>query len=294
MVWEQMEMDAVIRDFDRLFPSYSFDGKAVLSDIMGGQLWEALKKLGGGISGAVLFQKEEIRALFFTILVLGVAAALFSNFADLFRDHQVSDIAFYFVYLLLIAVLLKFFGETAGAVKEILSGVVTAETGAAVRDIINVATRRNPYVQIILYPAIVQGAAAAPSIINGIRALEKRGVDTIIVGRGGGSIEDLWAFNEEAVAQAVFDCSVPIISAVGHETDVTITDFDEEKIEKIFKDSYERGDTYVTLKCEGSDIFRKMQETLIGEQGVFRYLDCPDKAVSYVENEKQYSLSFWL
>ncbi len=104
-------------------------------------------------------------------------------------------------------------------------GVVTAETGAAVRDIINVATRRNPYVQIILYPAIVQGAAAAPSIINGIRALEKRGVDTIIVGRGGGSIEDLWAFNEEAVAQAVFDCSVPIISAVGHETDVTITDF---------------------------------------------------------------------
>lgn len=104
-------------------------------------------------------------------------------------------------------------------------GVVTAETGAAVRDIINVATRRNPYVQIILYPAIVQGAAAAPSIIHGIRALEKRGVDTIIVGRGGGSIEDLWAFNEETVAQAVFDCSVPIISAVGHETDVTITDF---------------------------------------------------------------------
>lgn len=104
-------------------------------------------------------------------------------------------------------------------------GVVTAETGAAVRDIINVATRRNPYVQVILYPAIVQGEAAAPSIVNGIRALEQCGVDTIIVGRGGGSIEDLWAFNEEAVAQAVFDCSVPIISAVGHETDVSITDF---------------------------------------------------------------------
>ncbi len=104
-------------------------------------------------------------------------------------------------------------------------GVVTAETGAAVRDIINVATRRNPYVQVILYPAIVQGEAAVPSIINGIRALERLRVDTIIVGRGGGSIEDLWAFNEEAVAQAVFDCSVPIISAVGHETDVTITDF---------------------------------------------------------------------
>lgn len=104
-------------------------------------------------------------------------------------------------------------------------GVVTAETGAAVRDIINVATRRNPYVQVILYPATVQGEAAAPSIINGIHALERLQTDTIIVGRGGGSIEDLWAFNEEAVAQAVFDCSVPVISAVGHETDVTITDF---------------------------------------------------------------------
>ena len=104
-------------------------------------------------------------------------------------------------------------------------GVVTASTGAAVRDIINIATRRNPYVQIILYPAIVQGEAAVPSIINGIHALEKQGVDTIIVGRGGGSIEDLWAFNEEIVAQAIFDCSVPIISAVGHETDTTIADF---------------------------------------------------------------------
>lgn len=104
-------------------------------------------------------------------------------------------------------------------------GVVTAGTGAAVRDIINIAGRRNPYVQIILYPAIVQGEAAAPSIVNGIRALERLGVDTIIVGRGGGSIEDLWAFNEEIVAQAIFDCSVPIISAVGHETDTTIADF---------------------------------------------------------------------
>ncbi|MDE7477477.1 MAG: exodeoxyribonuclease VII large subunit [Lachnospiraceae bacterium] len=104
-------------------------------------------------------------------------------------------------------------------------GVVTAPTGAAVRDIINIATRRNPYIQIILYPAIVQGEHAVASIINGIRALEQLGVDVMIVGRGGGSIEDLWAFNEEAVAQAVFDCSIPIISAVGHETDTTITDF---------------------------------------------------------------------
>ncbi len=104
-------------------------------------------------------------------------------------------------------------------------GVVTADTGAAVRDIIQIAGRRNPYVQIILYPAIVQGEAAAPSIVKGIRALERLGVDVMIVGRGGGSIEDLWAFNEREVAQAVFDCSVPVISAVGHETDTTITDF---------------------------------------------------------------------
>ena len=104
-------------------------------------------------------------------------------------------------------------------------GVVTAPAGAAVRDIINIATRRNPYIQIILYPAIVQGDQAVESIINGIHALEQLGVDVMIVGRGGGSIEDLWAFNEEAVAQAVFDCSIPIISAVGHETDTTIIDF---------------------------------------------------------------------
>ena len=104
-------------------------------------------------------------------------------------------------------------------------GVVTAPTGAAVQDIINVATRRNPYVEIILYPAIVQGADAAPSIVKGIKTLERAGVDVMIVGRGGGSIEDLWAFNEEIVAQAVFDCEVPIISAVGHETDTTIIDY---------------------------------------------------------------------
>ena len=104
-------------------------------------------------------------------------------------------------------------------------GVVTAPTGAAVRDIINIAKRRNPYVQMILYPAIVQGEQAAPSIVNGIRALERMGVDVMIVGRGGGSMEDLWAFNEREVAQAVFDCSVPVISAVGHETDTTVIDY---------------------------------------------------------------------
>lgn len=104
-------------------------------------------------------------------------------------------------------------------------GIVTAPTGAAVRDIINIAGRRNPYVQLILYPAQVQGEGAAQSIVRGIRALEKKKVDVMIVGRGGGSIEDLWAFNEEVVARAVFECSVPVISAVGHETDTTITDF---------------------------------------------------------------------
>ncbi|MBR2038070.1 MAG: exodeoxyribonuclease VII large subunit [Lachnospiraceae bacterium] len=104
-------------------------------------------------------------------------------------------------------------------------GVVTAPTGAAVRDIIQISMRRNPFVQIVLYPAQVQGEGAAESIVQGIRALERLKVDVMIVGRGGGSIEDLWAFNERMVAEAVFDCSVPIISAVGHETDTTIIDF---------------------------------------------------------------------
>ncbi len=104
-------------------------------------------------------------------------------------------------------------------------GVVTAPTGAAVQDIRNISRRRNPYVQLILYPAQVQGDGAAQSIVNGIHACERLGVDLIIVGRGGGSIEDLWAFNEEIVARAIFECSVPIISAVGHETDTTIADY---------------------------------------------------------------------
>lgn len=104
-------------------------------------------------------------------------------------------------------------------------GIVTAPTGAAVRDIMNIARRRNPYVQLILYPALVQGEGAKESIIKGIRLLDGAGVDVIIAGRGGGSIEDLWAFNEEEVARAIFDCETPVISAVGHETDTTIADF---------------------------------------------------------------------
>ena len=104
-------------------------------------------------------------------------------------------------------------------------GIVTAPTGAAVRDIMNISARRNPYVQLILYPAQVQGEGAKESIVRGIRMLENQDVDIIIVGRGGGSIEDLWAFNEEVVARAIFDCEVPVISAVGHETDTTIADY---------------------------------------------------------------------
>lgn len=104
-------------------------------------------------------------------------------------------------------------------------GVVTAPTGAAIRDIMNISARRNPYVQLVLYPALVQGEQAKYSIAEGIRTLDAVGVDVMIVGRGGGSIEDLWAFNEEMVARAIFDCSTPVISAVGHETDVTIADY---------------------------------------------------------------------
>lgn len=104
-------------------------------------------------------------------------------------------------------------------------GIVTASTGAAIQDIINISKRRNPYAQLILFPALVQGENAKYSIVKGIEALDKMNLDVIIVGRGGGSIEDLWAFNEEIVARAIFNCKTPIISAVGHETDFTIADF---------------------------------------------------------------------
>ncbi|MDD6101985.1 MAG: exodeoxyribonuclease VII large subunit [Clostridiales bacterium] len=104
-------------------------------------------------------------------------------------------------------------------------GIVTASTGAALRDILNITKRRNPYVQPVLYPAKVQGDGAAQSIVKAIRALDDYGVDVIIVGRGGGSIEDLWAFNEEIVARCVYECRTPVVSAVGHETDTTIIDY---------------------------------------------------------------------
>ncbi|MGN0481798.1 MAG: exodeoxyribonuclease VII large subunit [Lachnospiraceae bacterium] len=104
-------------------------------------------------------------------------------------------------------------------------GVATASTGAAVRDIMNISSRRNPYVQLYLYPTLVQGEGAASSIVKAVEELDKMNLDVLIVGRGGGSIEDLWAFNEREVAMAVFNCNTPVISAVGHETDYTIIDF---------------------------------------------------------------------
>ncbi len=122
-VWDEMDMNAVSLDFEQLFPEFSFDGKAVFGHVMQGELWEALKMLGGGIADAFAYQRGELRTLFFTILILGIVAALFSNFADLFKDHQVSDLAFYFVYLMLIAVLLKFFVDAVGIVQEILQSV---------------------------------------------------------------------------------------------------------------------------------------------------------------------------
>jgi exodeoxyribonuclease VII large subunit len=109
-------------------------------------------------------------------------------------------------------------------------GVVTAQSGAAIQDICSTIERRYPLAEIILFPAVVQGPQAAPSIIKAIEHADNFGsIDVLIVGRGGGSIEDLWAFNEESVARAIFSCRIPIISAVGHETDTTIADFVSDK-----------------------------------------------------------------
>ena len=104
-------------------------------------------------------------------------------------------------------------------------GVVTAPTGAAIKDIISTIKRRWPLTEVYLFPALVQGESAKEDIVRQIKNADNFGLDTLIVGRGGGSIEDLWAFNEEIVARAIFDCSTPVISAVGHEIDFTIADF---------------------------------------------------------------------
>lgn len=125
LVWEEMGMDAVTVDFQQLFPEYTFDGRQVMDYLMQGNLWSAVKELGSGAAGVIHSQSGEIRVLFMTILVLGVAAALFVNFADLFQNHQVSDIAFYLVYLLMIAVLLRAFVSGAVIVREILETVTS-------------------------------------------------------------------------------------------------------------------------------------------------------------------------
>lgn len=104
-------------------------------------------------------------------------------------------------------------------------GVITAPTGAAIRDIISTINRRFPLAEIILFPSLVQGDGAKEDIVRQIKRAENYNLDVLIVGRGGGSIEDLWAFNEEIVARAIFDCPIPVISAVGHEIDFTIADF---------------------------------------------------------------------
>lgn len=107
-------------------------------------------------------------------------------------------------------------------------GIVTSPTGAAVRDILNILKRRFPYTRVYLYPALVQGEGAKESIVKGLRFFDGK-VDTVITGRGGGSIEDLWAFNEELVARTIAEMKTPVISAVGHETDFTIADFVADK-----------------------------------------------------------------
>ncbi|MBQ9632092.1 MAG: exodeoxyribonuclease VII large subunit [Lachnospiraceae bacterium] len=150
-------------------------------------------------------------------------------------------------------------------------GIVTAPTGAAVRDMIRIVHRRNPCVRITLYPALVQGDGAAASISAGIAALNDLGVDAMIVGRGGGSIEDLWAFNEEEVARAIFASEVPVVSAVGHETDTTIADFvadvraatPSEAAELLVAEYHE---ILAELSSIGEDFARRMQRIVTDAQ----------------------------
>ena len=125
LFWEEMGMDAAAIDFRRLFPEYTFDGRTVMNLILQGRLWDALKELGNGVTGVIHLQTEEIKTLFMAVLVLGIVAALFVNFADLFQNHQVSDIAFYFVYLLMITVLLNSFVNAISVVREILETITT-------------------------------------------------------------------------------------------------------------------------------------------------------------------------
>ncbi len=150
-------------------------------------------------------------------------------------------------------------------------GVVTAPTGAAVQDIRNISSRRNPYVQLILYPALVQGDGAVASIVRGIETLDAMDLDVIIIGRGGGSIEDLWAFNEEEVARAIFNCNTPVISAVGHETDTTIADFVADMRAPTPSAAAELAVfDWRILKEQIDSIYRRMYQTMVQKINVSR------------------------
>lgn len=124
-VWQDMNMETAQRSFEEMFPEYEFDGKQVLSYIMQGKIGEAVSVLASGLIHSVKTEFDEIRVLFVMILILGIVAALFSNFADIFQSHQISDIAFYFLYLLLIAIVLRVFGSAAAVVKEMLNHLIT-------------------------------------------------------------------------------------------------------------------------------------------------------------------------
>lgn len=165
------------------------------------------------VGGAVdVYERDGRYQLYAKEITLEGAGALYERFLQL--KQELEDMGMF---------AMEYKQPIPGFIKRL--GVVTAPTGTAIQDIRNISLRRNPYLQIILYPALVQGEGAAHSIAKGIRALDELGVDVIIAGRGGGSIEDLWAFNEEEVARAIFECRTPVISAVGHETDFTIADF---------------------------------------------------------------------
>ena len=207
-----------------------------------GHIYFTLKDEDSCIAG-IMFRDNRARGLTFpvetgdSVVVTGrvgvyAAAGKYQIYATEFEKAGIGELHLRFEQLKAEFAEMGMFDETykrpipAYATK---IGVVTARTGAAIHDIITTATRRNPHIEIILYPSLVQGAGAAESIAEGIEVLDNMGLDVIIVGRGGGSMEDLWAFNEETVARAIFACNTPIISAVGHEIDVTIADFVADK-----------------------------------------------------------------
>lgn len=180
-------------------------------------------------------------------------------------------------------------------------GVVTAPTGAAIQDIQNIAKRRNPYVQLILYPAKVQGEGAAATIVKGIQVLDAMGLDTIIIGRGGGSMEDLWAFNEECVARAIYEAKTPIISGTGHEVDTTIADYAADLRAPTPSAACELAiPDYMGIRSELEHLKQKMvqcmkrkldQERLIYQKYQFS-LRCHNP-VTRLEQQKQYRDELW-